>query len=111
MDLVLRVENTSLLIPSLKANMYMNAQWADLGDGDLRYRELTKGEIEGATFEGTSPLVVNELGGFQKNKVYGIRTTEGLYAKIYVSNITSEYQYLRRSKIWRVALKYTVFEN
>jgi hypothetical protein len=110
-DLVLRTEpDGQLLIPKIPAQMYFNAQHAYVGDGDSLYRSLTKGEIENAMFVGTSPLKVDALGGLEKNQVYAIRTTRGLYAKIYVQNIVEEYYYLQRTKIWKVVLKYAVFE-
>ena len=91
--------------------MFFNAQHARVGQGDLLYRGLTKSEIEGQAFVGDSPLEVGALGGLQKNEVYAIRTTAGLYAKIYVVDIVDEYYYFQRTRTWKVTLKFAVFEN
>jgi len=109
-DLVLRVENGALAIANLPANMYMNAQHALMGSGDQLYRMLTKGELEQADLVGDSPLAVGRLGGLQKNQVDAVFTTRGLYAKIYVQDIKESYDYFRRTKTWRLSLKFTVFE-
>ncbi|MHC4849279.1 MAG: hypothetical protein ACYTEG_12595 [Planctomycetota bacterium] len=56
-------------------------------------------------------MEVGALGGLQKNEVYAIRTTAGLYAKIYVVDIVDEYYYFQRTRTWKVTLKFAVFEN
>jgi hypothetical protein len=110
-DLVLRVNNNAALIPNMTSQMFFNAQHALVGQGDVLYRGLTKSEIQAETFVGDSPLEVGALGGLQKNEVYAIRTTAGLYAKIYVVDIVDEYYYFQRTRTWKVTLKFAVFEN
>jgi hypothetical protein len=110
-DLVLRLDGSEKLVPNKTASMYFNAQHALVGDGDILYRQLTRGEIESQTFSGSSPLKVAAAGGLEKNQVYAIRTTEGLYAKIYVADIAKNYNFLLGMKVWTVTLKFVVFEN
>ena len=109
-DLVLRVDTSAVFISSFPAQMFFNAQSEHVGDGNLLYRGLTKGEIENAMLAGDSPRKVDAPGGLERNQVYALRTTAGLYAKIYVTDIAEEYSYFDKRKTWKVTLKFVVFE-
>lgn len=113
-DLVLRVDGNEALIPNLTARMYFNAQRVHVGEGDSLYRGLTKKQIEDHLAQGSDPgsvLKVDAVGGLERNQVYALRTTAGLYAKIHVASIAEDYSFVHIRKTWTVTLKFCVFEN